>query len=221
MRSCLRHRLPRCAVPRCLHRPAFAPCHVTLAALPRCAVRCLGPDACHATAMRSCLRHRPRCSQRPLPWPRCLHPCLRAHAFRSRPASSLPAMSRYRDAQLPSPSAPMQSKTALDSPAGSWLPASRLPLPACVFAPGHVTLPRCAVAFAISPDAVQDRFRLSCGKLFTFRLSCGKLFTFRLSCGKLFTFANRPPAAPWLTAAACRVCASCRGRAGGMTCVNG
>ena len=114
MRSCLRHRLPRCAVPRCLHRPAFAPCHVTLAALPRCAVRCLGPDACHATAMRSCLRHRPRCSQRPLPWPRCLHPCLRAHAFRSRPASSLP---------------------------------------------GHVTLPRCSVAFAISPDAVQDRFR--------------------------------------------------------------
>ena len=34
-------------------------------------------------AMRSCLRHRPPCSPRPLPWPRCLHPCLRAHAFRS------------------------------------------------------------------------------------------------------------------------------------------
>ena len=28
-------------------------------------------------------------------------------------------------------------------------------LPACVFAPGHVTLSRCAVAFAIAPDAVQ------------------------------------------------------------------
>ena len=98
-------------------------------------LRSMPCHACSATAMRS-----------PLPWPRCL--------------------SRYRDAQLPSPSPPMQSKTVALAPMPASMPSrSRLPLPACVFAPGHVTLPRCSVAFAISPDAVQDRFRLSCGKL--------------------------------------------------------
>ena len=147
-------------------------------------LRSMPCHACSATAMRS-----------PLPWPRCL--------------------SRYRDAQLPSPSPPMQSKTVALAPMPASMPSrSRLPLPACVFAPGHVTLPRCSVAFAISPDAVQDRFETSpAGSwLPASRLPlpacvfapghvtlprCAVAFAispdavqdrFRLSCGKLFTF---------------------------------
>ena len=122
--------------------------------------RTFSPDwPCHATAMRSCLRHRHRCSRSPrcllapghghVTLPRCAvafaiatdavghrdapkrtkdpkrfaRPCLHPSPARSRPcltsiACSLPAMamSRYRDAQLPSPSPPMQSVTAMASP---------------------------------------------------------------------------------------------------------
>ena len=167
----------RDALPACV----FAPGHVTL---PRCAV---------AFAIA------PRCNPRPLPWPRCLRPlvafvrCLRHRPSKTavqdrspRPLSpsppmpssapglrlrsmpchacsdaqlpspsppmqscSLPAMamSRYRDAQLPSPSPPMQSCS---------LPAMAMSRYRCLhpchrlLAPGHghVMLPRCAVAFA-------------------------------------------------------------------------
>ena len=87
---------------------AFVPCHATAMSPPMqsktVASRCLCPDAYR------CLRHR----------------LVFAPGFvRSRPASSLHAMSRYRDAQLPSPSAPTQSKTVSansipSNPAG-WL----------------------------------------------------------------------------------------------------
>ena len=61
-----------------------------LSYFPKTAVQDRSPHVTPVTlaAMRSCLRHRPPCSPRPLPWPRCLHPCLRAHAFRSRCAMS-------------------------------------------------------------------------------------------------------------------------------------
>jgi CheY-like chemotaxis protein len=48
---------------------------------------------------------------------------------------------------------------------GISLVLPRLPLPACVFAPGHVTLLRCAVAFAIAPDAVIHAFAHACSRL--------------------------------------------------------
>jgi hypothetical protein len=79
----------------CIHAFALtpsardAPCHATA---PRMMRSCLqGPHRlrCSPQFLRFgspidfCLRHRPPCSPRPLPWPRCLHPCLRAHAFRS------------------------------------------------------------------------------------------------------------------------------------------
>ena len=51
------------------------------------AVRLLPPGQCAempAAPQFITIQVRPR----PLPWPRCLHPCLRAHAFRSRCAMS-------------------------------------------------------------------------------------------------------------------------------------
>ena len=109
----------------------FAPCHVTLA------------------AMRSCLRDRPPCSPRPLPWPRCQHPCLRAHAFRHAFALTPSA----RDAPCHA-TAPRMMRSYLQGAPGLHAfvrsrPASSL----------HAMsrLQRCAVAFAIAPHAVQDR----------------------------------------------------------------
>ena len=143
----------RDALPACV----FAPGHVTL---PRCAV---------AFAIA------PRCSPRPLPWPRCLRPlvafvrCLRHRpsktAVQDRSPRPLPSPSppmpssapglRLRsmpchacsDAQLPSPSPPMQlcSLPAMAMSRYRCLhPCHRLLAPGH----GHVTLPRCAVAFA-------------------------------------------------------------------------
>ena len=62
-------------------------------------------------------------------------------AMRSRSASSLPAMSRYRDAQLPSPSPPDAVQDRCLGPVAfvRWLPSS--------------------VAFAIARPTVQDRSR--------------------------------------------------------------
>ena len=70
--------------------------------------RCLGPDACiHAFALTPSARDAPcrdapchatamSCSPRPLPWPRCLHPCLALTPSARRCAMSRCAMSRYR-----------------------------------------------------------------------------------------------------------------------------
>ena len=106
--------------------------------------------------------------------------------MRSRPASSLPAMSRYRDAQLPSPSPPDAVQDRCLGPVAfvRWLPSSvafaiarprpqsktavqdrclrhRLrclrPLPACVFAPCHVTL-------AAMRSCLRHRHRCSCAR---------------------------------------------------------
>jgi len=117
---CLRHRL-RCLRP--LPACVFAPCHVTLA------------------AMRSCLRHRHRCSRaRSRPWP-----CHATDACIHAIACSLPAMamSRYRDAQLPSPSPPMQSVTAMP-PNGQKTPNGSpkdFRLPCVLSIPSHATGP--------------------------------------------------------------------------------
>ena len=105
--------------------------------------------------MRSCLRHRPPCSPRPLPWPRCLHPCLRAHAFRSRCAMSRCAMSRYRDV--------MQSKTVALAPMPASMPrahAFRSPMRHVTMR--HVTLPllsRFSAAVRFSEPPLGTRFR--------------------------------------------------------------
>jgi hypothetical protein len=101
-----------------LHHWVNAWHHNVTVTLPRCAV---------AFAIAPC-------SPRPLPWPRCLHPCLRAHAFRSRCA-----MSRYRDAQLPFAVAFKDR----DVPAASMPSSSRTGTPLRTFSPTFQPQDRC------------------------------------------------------------------------------
>ena len=160
-----------------------APCHATAPSPPMQVMPASMPSSapglrlrsmpCHACSDTQMPSPSPPMQSKTLPWPRCLHPCLRAH--RSRCASEMPASMpssapglRLRsmpchacsDTQMPSPSphafAPQPQDRCLrhrlrDACIHAFVrsrPASSL----------HAMsrLQRYADAFAIAPHAVQD-----------------------------------------------------------------